>query len=100
MSDDPGHALAVRMAELARQVATPRSVEEVLAGVTAAALEIIPGVSAARFDYASLDQQRGLLFIAHLGASEVVEVDIHAKPGGADHPESVASARGSCRTCP
>ncbi|MGB8500809.1 hypothetical protein [Mycobacterium sp.] len=31
-----------------------------------------------RFDYASLDEQRGLLFIAHLGASEVVEVDIHA----------------------
>src|ERR1700758_5205758 len=31
-----------------------------------------------RFDYASLDEQRGLLFIAHLGASEVVEVDSHA----------------------
>jgi DNA-binding beta-propeller fold protein YncE len=28
-----------------------------------------------RFDYASLDAARGLLFVAHLGAGEVVEVD-------------------------
>jgi DNA-binding beta-propeller fold protein YncE len=31
-----------------------------------------------RFDYASLDAQRGLLFIAHLGAGVVVEVDVRA----------------------
>lgn len=31
-----------------------------------------------RFDYASLDAGRGLLFLAHLGASEVIEVDVHA----------------------
>jgi DNA-binding beta-propeller fold protein YncE len=37
----------------------------------------LPGDSS-RFDYASLDEQRGLLFIAHLGASEVVEVDVRA----------------------
>lgn len=37
----------------------------------------LPGDSS-RFDYASLDAGRGLLFIAHLGASEVIEVDIHA----------------------
>jgi hypothetical protein len=37
----------------------------------------LPGDSS-RFDYASLDAERGLLFIAHLGASEVVEVDIRA----------------------
>jgi DNA-binding beta-propeller fold protein YncE len=37
----------------------------------------LPG-DTSRFDYASLDAQRGLLFIAHLGASEVVEVDIRA----------------------
>jgi DNA-binding beta-propeller fold protein YncE len=37
----------------------------------------LPGDNS-RFDYASLDEQRGLLFIAHLGASEVVEVDVHA----------------------
>ena len=35
----------------------------------------LPGDSS-RFDYASLDAQRGLLFIAHLGASQVVEVDL------------------------
>jgi DNA-binding beta-propeller fold protein YncE len=46
----------------------------------------LPGDSS-RFDYASLDSSRGLLFIAHLGASEVVEVDvrgermIHTIPG-------------------
>jgi len=37
----------------------------------------LPGDSS-RFDYESLDTKRGLLFIAHLGASEVVEVDVHA----------------------
>ncbi|OLZ62887.1 hypothetical protein AV521_40470 [Streptomyces sp. IMTB 2501] len=37
----------------------------------------LPGDSS-RFDYASLDPGRGLLFIAHLGASQVIEVDIHA----------------------
>jgi DNA-binding beta-propeller fold protein YncE len=37
----------------------------------------LPGDNS-RFDYASLDDQRGLLFIAHLGASEVVEVDVRA----------------------
>jgi DNA-binding beta-propeller fold protein YncE len=29
-----------------------------------------------RFDYASLDFRRGLLFVAHLGASQVVEINI------------------------
>jgi len=37
----------------------------------------LPG-DTSRFDYASLDPDRGLLFIAHLGASEIIEVDIHA----------------------
>jgi DNA-binding beta-propeller fold protein YncE len=36
----------------------------------------LPGDSS-RFDYASLDAQRGLLFVAHLGASEVIEIDLH-----------------------
>lgn len=31
-----------------------------------------------RFDYASLEADRGLLFLAHLGASQVIEVDVHA----------------------
>ena len=43
MDDD----LARRMAELAREVATPSSVDDVLAGVTATAMEIIAGVDAA-----------------------------------------------------
>jgi DNA-binding beta-propeller fold protein YncE len=38
----------------------------------------LPGDNS-RFDYASLDAPRGLMFIAHLGASEVVEVDVHAR---------------------
>jgi DNA-binding beta-propeller fold protein YncE len=38
----------------------------------------LPGDSS-RFDYASLDPRRGLLFVAHLGASEVVEVDVGAE---------------------
>jgi DNA-binding beta-propeller fold protein YncE len=37
----------------------------------------LPG-DGSRFDYASLDPDRGLLFIAHLGASQVIEVDVRA----------------------
>jgi DNA-binding beta-propeller fold protein YncE len=35
----------------------------------------LPGGNS-RFDYASLDSRRGLLFVAHLGASQVLEVNI------------------------
>ena len=38
----------------------------------------LPG-DGSRFDYASLDPDRKLLFIAHLGASEVIEVDLRAR---------------------
>jgi DNA-binding beta-propeller fold protein YncE len=38
----------------------------------------LPGDSS-RFDYASLDPVRGLLFIAHLGDSDVIEVDVRAE---------------------
>ncbi|MEV6097312.1 YncE family protein [Nocardia sp. NPDC051981] len=31
-----------------------------------------------RFDYASLDSDRGLMFLAHMGAGEIVEVDVRA----------------------
>jgi GAF domain-containing protein len=41
------HDLAVRMAELARVFAPPPSVDEVLAGVTSAAVELIPGADMA-----------------------------------------------------
>jgi YVTN family beta-propeller protein len=37
----------------------------------------LPGNNS-RFDYASLDAQRGLLFVAHLGASEIIEIDVNA----------------------
>lgn len=37
----------------------------------------LPG-DGSRFDYASLDAGRGLLFVAHLGASQIVEVDVRA----------------------
>jgi DNA-binding beta-propeller fold protein YncE len=37
----------------------------------------LPGDNS-RFDYASLDAQSGSLFIAHLGAGEVIEIDVHA----------------------
>jgi YVTN family beta-propeller protein len=36
----------------------------------------LPGGNS-RLDYASLDPRRGLLFVAHLGASQVVEINIH-----------------------
>lgn len=38
--------------------------------------EIALAGDSSRFDYASLDPGRGLLFVAHLGASEIVEVDV------------------------
>jgi DNA-binding beta-propeller fold protein YncE len=38
----------------------------------------LPGDNS-RFDYASLDPGRGLLFIAHLGASQVIEVDVKSQ---------------------
>ena len=47
-------------------------------GLHAAATIPLPGDSS-RFDYASLDPGRGLLFIAHLGAGQVIEVDIHTQ---------------------
>ena len=47
MSEPRNHDLAVRMAELARAAAAPRTVEQVLGDVTAAAKELIPGVDTA-----------------------------------------------------
>jgi len=41
------HDLALRMAELARTVASPRSLDDILGDVTAAAVELIPGVDTA-----------------------------------------------------
>ena len=68
----PNHDLAQRMAELARAVAAPRSVEDVLSDVTAEAKKLIPGVDAA-----------GILLIGKAGKWDIA--------GG--HLGSAASAR-------
>jgi GAF domain-containing protein len=47
MAKQHNHDLAMRMAELARTVASPRKVEDVLSDVTNAALELIPGADTA-----------------------------------------------------
>ena len=47
MTEQRNHDLAMRMAELARTAAAPRSVEDVLSDVTAAAKELIPGADTA-----------------------------------------------------
>lgn len=47
MVDRSGHELATRMAELARATAGRRTTEEVLAEVSAAAVELIPGADTA-----------------------------------------------------
>ncbi len=46
-----------------------------------------------RFDYQSIDPQRGLLFIAHLGASQVIAFDLKQQKVAAYIPD-VASAHG------
>ena len=48
---------------------------------------------ATRFDYQSLDPQRGLLFIAHLGAGQVIVFDVKQQEVIATIPD-VASAHG------
>ncbi|GFG55810.1 hypothetical protein CQY20_29175 [Mycolicibacterium agri] len=47
MINQRNHELAVRMADLARNVASPSSVDDVLADVTKTAVELIPGADSA-----------------------------------------------------
>ncbi len=61
MTEQRNHDLAQRMAELARTAAAPRSVQDVLSDVTAAALDLIPGVDTA-----------GVLLIAKGGKFETL----------------------------
>ncbi|MGE0214682.1 GAF and ANTAR domain-containing protein [Mycolicibacterium sp.] len=61
MTAPHNHELAQRMARLARTVAIPRSVDDVLSDVTAEAMALIPGTDAA-----------GILFVAKDGAFESV----------------------------
>jgi len=63
MTESLNHDLARRMAELARTVASPRRVEEVLSDVTAEAKKLIPGVDAA-----------GVLLIGKAGKFESLAV--------------------------
>ena len=67
--------LATAAAALALTRPSPAPVRPVL---RVAATVPLPG-DGSRFDYASLDSSRGLLFAAHLGASEVVEVNIRSR---------------------
>ncbi|HME48207.1 GAF and ANTAR domain-containing protein [Mycobacterium sp.] len=69
MNEDLGHFLATRMAQLAREVAAPRSAEEVLETVTSAARELIPGVTEA----AVLLISRGGKFETHAGTSALAQ---------------------------
>lgn len=61
MNAMPTHELALRMAELARLVAGPRRVEDVLFDVTSEVMKLIPGVDAA-----------GVLFVGKAGRFESV----------------------------
>lgn len=47
MAQPTDHHLAVRMADLARALAAPRSIEDILAEVTSAAVELIDGADTA-----------------------------------------------------
>ncbi|HEY6854934.1 MAG: GAF and ANTAR domain-containing protein [Mycobacterium sp.] len=65
---DLRHDLAVRMAELARAMAAPRTLEEILDDVTAAAVQLVPGADAAGVllvkrggDFESLGETDGLV---------------------------------------
>jgi DNA-binding beta-propeller fold protein YncE len=53
---------------------SPQSAELPLRQVSETALSGGP----VRFDYTALDDQRGRLFIAHMGASELIDVDVRA----------------------
>ncbi len=69
--------MAVALAGLTVVAVWHRSPPSVALPLRAAGEIALPGDSS-RFDYASLDAARGLLFVAHLGASEIVVVDVHA----------------------
>src|SRR6266536_2395366 len=72
--------MAVALAGLTVVAVWHRSPPSVALPLRAAGEIALPGDSS-RFDYASLDAARGLLFVAHLGASEIVVVDVRAVRG-------------------
>ncbi|MDF2829753.1 MAG: response regulator with putative antiterminator output domain [Mycobacterium sp.] len=67
MSEPTSHDLAVRMADLARAVAAPRSGEEIFEEVTKAAVELIPGVDTAGI----LLITKGGKYESHAGTTEL-----------------------------
>jgi len=67
MTPSEGHDLAKRMAELVRTVARPRSLDDVLAGVTKVAADVIPGVDTAGV----LLIGKGGRFETHAGTSDM-----------------------------
>ncbi|PRC45981.1 hypothetical protein C6A85_92430, partial [Mycobacterium sp. ITM-2017-0098] len=67
MPEMPNHALALRMAEMARAVAAPSVAEDIFAEVTAAAVELIPGVDTAGI----LLITKGGKFESHAGTSDL-----------------------------
>jgi GAF domain-containing protein len=72
MLNAPAHDLAQRMAELARSVAAPRDIDDVLSGVTAATVELLTGADTAGVLLVS----KGGTFESLSGTSELIyEVD-------------------------
>jgi GAF domain-containing protein len=72
MPNTPAHDLARRMAELARSVAAPRDIDDVLSNVTATTVELLPGADTAGVLLVS----KGGKFESLYGTSELIyEVD-------------------------
>jgi GAF domain-containing protein len=72
MPNTPAHDLARRMAELARSVAAPRHIDDVLSNVTATTVELLPGADTAGVLLVS----KGGKFESLYGTSELIyEVD-------------------------
>jgi GAF domain-containing protein len=67
MPESSSHDLALRMADLARAVAAPRTAEEIFSEVTAAAVELIPGVDTAGI----LLITKGCKFESHAGTTDL-----------------------------
>ena len=70
-------AIVIAAAGCSGHASTPSASSSTLRhqGLRVVARIRLPGDNS-RFDYASLDPGRGLLFVAHLGASQVVEINI------------------------
>lgn len=87
-----GGALPYRYLILSKlNIAAPTDSARAL-GLRQVAEITLPG-SASRLDYASIDPDRALLFIAHLGAGDVIAFDLKRQQVAADIPD-IASVHG------